>query len=197
MIILSNGTGTGQPVNPFKFGDLDYSIFEAQKQSLPIFKDGKPYLEVGEVECELVWQQSDEDGEGKTIWKRCYNPLLATSDTRQVYRVLPSESESKEIKTQNMKTGLDYITEKRLKHEPAGYDLQHDKEHTHGELAMVASVLALHHTDARVIEPDETWGSNCDPWGLKEKYKDDPIGMLSEAGALIAAEIDRLQNLQS
>jgi len=93
-----------------------------------------------------------------------------------------------------MKTGIELITEKRIKHEPAGYDIEHDILHNRGELAMVASVLALHGTDARVIEPSETWGSNHDPWGLKEKYKGDRIGMLSEAGALIAAEIDRLQN---
>lgn len=94
-----------------------------------------------------------------------------------------------------MKTGAELITEKRLRHAPAGYDLQHDKEHKNGELVMIASVLALHHTDARVIEPTEEWGSNSDPWGLKEKYKDDIIGRLSEAGALIAGEIDRIQSL--
>lgn len=66
-----------------------------------------------------------------------------------------------------------------------GWTPEHDAEHVHGELAIVAAHLAVHHTDARVNDPHGT----C--WGCMNK-RGNAIRDLAKAGALIAAEIDRL-----
>lgn len=54
---------------------------------------------------------------------------------------------------------------------------EHDDAHANGELAEVAGCLAF---------------SVLDPWGLLVKHEKDRIKQLTVAGALIAAEIDRL-----
>lgn len=135
MIIISNGTGTGQPKNPYDNSihpmallsddpqeSVDYvndlivkmDEFDRLNPPLPIFKDNKPYMEVGEVECEVVDQvkfrrldkwRDFEYGETHEKFNQ------DDRETRQVYRVLPSESERKEIKTQNMKTEVEEQSE--------------------------------------------------------------------------------------
>jgi len=76
-----------------------------------------------------------------------------------------------------------------------GRNNYHDVQHKHGELAMVAATLAVMHTNARVVCPHEEWGSGNNPWNLEEKLLGDQIHTLKVAGALIAAEIDRLNSL--
>lgn len=77
-----------------------------------------------------------------------------------------------------------------------GWTPEHDDEHTDGELSRAASCYAEHaHSqvcggttgDADADRPD-VW-----PWAPGWwKPSDDPIRNLEKAGALIAAEIDRL-----
>jgi hypothetical protein len=85
-----------------------------------------------------------------------------------------------------MKTGIELIAEERQRQiEKEGWSLKHDQIHTDGQLAIAASVYAD-------IENSHKW-----PWD-KESFKPTPndrIKELTKAGALIAAEIDRLQNL--
>jgi len=99
------------------------------------------------------------------------------------------------------KTGIELITKERweqvYKH---GFGLDHDIDHNHGELAKHAAILAIEHTDARVFEQSEQLE---DDWGLLEHIKEInktqleiQIHCLRVAGALIAAEIDRLLNIQ-
>jgi hypothetical protein len=71
-----------------------------------------------------------------------------------------------------------------------GYGSAHDDSHINGELAIEAAGLAVLDTGA-VIVSGETSGS-CDTWRLKEKLAGKRIHQLKVAGALIAAEIDRL-----
>ena len=114
-----------------------------------------------------------------------------------------------------MKTGIKLIAEERKRQvEVEGWDDEHDDEHDEGELAMAAVCYA---------SPDLIYqlsdGSNnylfIDPWPSnwlrkwdKRKYKNvvyiipngelpnnERIRNLVKAGALIAAEIDRLQRL--
>lgn len=63
----------------------------------------------------------------------------------------------------------------------------HDDEHTRHELARNGANLALVGTGA---EADDS-----DPWGLATKCGGNDVGRLAIAGALIAAEIDRLLRL--
>ena len=91
-----------------------------------------------------------------------------------------------------MKTGIQLIAQERKEQiEKHNWSLDHDDEHDSGELAVIAATLAVAHTDACVVDPLERGtGDNC--WGLEEKLKDDNIHRLKVAGALIAAELDRI-----
>lgn len=93
-------------------------------------------------------------------------------------------------------TGIELITQERKEQiEKHGWTVKHDKdEHPNGELAIVAAYLAggddpLIYEDIEVFVPE--WGIE-----LLKKLKGDDIHRLKVAGALIAAEIDRLQALE-
>jgi hypothetical protein len=94
-------------------------------------------------------------------------------------------------------SGIDLIAKERQRQiEEEGWTPEHDDDHRYGSLAVVAATLACDGTDARVIDPLER-GTDDDPWGLLSKHGyqagGDDIRKLSIAGALIAAEIDRLE----
>ena len=67
-----------------------------------------------------------------------------------------------------------------------GWSAEHDDSHVRGEMARAAAVYALQHTSVsgRAIR----W-----PWHRNWLKLRDPIRNLVKAGALIAAEIDRLK----
>lgn len=79
-----------------------------------------------------------------------------------------------------------------------GWTPLHDEKHDRGELALAAASYAaaaagqvkFGRTHMGDIEPPRQW-----PWAaVWWKLSDDPIRTLEKAGALIAAEIDRLQS---
>ena len=95
-----------------------------------------------------------------------------------------------------MDTGIGLIENERMRQVlQEGYDAEHDSAHIHGELAHAGAAYAFYsgcqtkfndasyENDAPVIWP---W-SNSD-W----RPSDNPVRNLVKAGALIAAEIDRL-----
>ena len=94
------------------------------------------------------------------------------------------------------RTGAQMIAEERRRQiEVEGFTAEHDAKHCMGELAQAASCYAL---AANMIT---RWGSeNIElrkmpswPWAEKRwKPTPDPVGNLVKAGALIAAEIDRI-----
>ncbi len=69
---------------------------------------------------------------------------------------------------------------------------EHDAEHQYGSLAKAAACLAVNHTDARVEDP-AGYSSEEDPWGLIKRYGDDEVRALVIAGALIIAELERME----
>lgn len=91
-------------------------------------------------------------------------------------------------------SGAGMIARERFRQiEAKGYDAEHDDAHVNREIASTAAqVLAHYYSDGTLAI--RRWGS-CDNWHIIEKHGDDPIVVLSIAGALIAAEIDRLQRL--
>lgn len=98
------------------------------------------------------------------------------------------------------KSGVRLITEERRRQRsrrPGGefYSLSHDDEHDKGEIARAAAVYAM---------PPEFRARNLDTVQILTPYnwylkldKGDRIRELTKAGALIAAEIDRLQRRES
>lgn len=95
-------------------------------------------------------------------------------------------------------TGIELIAAERQRQiEKEGWTPEHDAEHDFAELTGAAIVYAMAGYRA-AREPDEPVFQNILirwwPWDLADmKLADDPIRNLEKAGALIAAEIDRLQ----
>lgn len=105
-----------------------------------------------------------------------------------------------------MKTGLDLIAEERQRQQDVeGYTAAQDDGHLCGEMACAASVYAeaavcLAAGDEADTVRHDIFHSQCvSAWPWDESYlklEGGPIRCLAKAGALIAAEIDRLQRLQ-
>jgi len=68
-----------------------------------------------------------------------------------------------------------------------GYTPEHDADHDRGQLALAAAAYALA-ASGRAPQGSVWWP--FDDWDFKPG--DDPVRMLAKAGALIAAELDRL-----
>lgn len=112
-------------------------------------------------------------------------------------------------------SGADLIRRERIRQvEQEGYSTEHDDEHDDGELALAAACYATPDPMMRtVLFPTTRAGQMdvhtfdevpCDwPWGVddwkpssKSKLPEGRIRDLVKAGALIAAEIERLQRLE-
>lgn len=113
---------------------------------------------------------------------------------------LPGESGQKQS-AKNAQDGLVVIaTERRRQVEVKGYTPEHDDEHDMGELALAAALYAIPY-DAEVageklIKQDDFIGlhialeTGC---GFYVKPETDKLRRLAKAGALIVAEIERIQ----
>jgi hypothetical protein len=91
-----------------------------------------------------------------------------------------------------MKTGIELIAEERQRQIDAeSYTPEHDDEHDSGELAGAGACYALSTVfseNGMIRILDRFW-----PWDVQDWKPTKPIRDLVKAGALIAAEIDRLQ----
>ncbi len=95
-----------------------------------------------------------------------------------------------------MKPGTELIAEERQEQITRhGYTAGHDDHHTSGMLIKVAAILAVNGTDAFVNDNADEACTGDNTWGLEGKLAGDEnkIHRLKIAGALIAAEIDRVQ----
>jgi hypothetical protein len=95
-----------------------------------------------------------------------------------------------------LKDGATLITEERLRQiEVEGWTPEHDsdKDHSKGQLALAGAVYARHYAIPNITNVEVLW-----PWDMIwwKPTPNDPIRQLVKAGALIAAEIDRLQRLK-
>ena len=93
-------------------------------------------------------------------------------------------------------SGAELITTERERQVSAeGWTSAHDDEHVMGE--MIGAALCYAGRALEIVSNDEIEGSDIGldwPWGIEWwKPSPDPIRNLQKAGALIAAEIDRLQ----
>lgn len=110
-----------------------------------------------------------------------------------------------------MKTGIEIISEERQRQiDVEGYTTEHDDQHDDGSLACAAAAYAwpMEYDGFETIDnpefPGEVMPSGVDrkdmfpfaPEGWKPS-PDDRIRELAKSGALIAAEIDRLQRLKN
>ena len=107
-----------------------------------------------------------------------------------------------------MKTGVELIAEERQRQiEKEGWDSKHDDEHVPFSMSTAGAVYALDLYKNWLIsirgrnQTIQLINNTLDilwPWDGKwwKPTPDNPIRQLTKAGALIAAEIDRLQRLE-
>lgn len=95
-----------------------------------------------------------------------------------------------------MKTGAELIAEERIRQiEKEGWSAEHDDEEHGGGAGLVRAAIYYAMEEADVPDDDDL---NLLPfaWPWSEQWwkpeDEDPIRNLTKAGALIAAEIDRL-----
>lgn len=120
-------------------------------------------------------------------------------------RIKAGKEPVKYSKKESMKTGIERIAdERRRQTEKEGWDVHHDSGHQRGELAKAAACYAMP-ARYRVNQPNGK--PNLFPWA-KKWWKPAPnidkagnydnaeerIRELEKAGALCAAEIDRILN---
>lgn len=88
-----------------------------------------------------------------------------------------------------MTAGSDLIAAERERQIAVeGWTPEHDDEHADGELAEAAICYLLRRNDPNNFVPPQWWPWEPSAW----KQSDDPLRNLIKAGALVAAEIDRL-----
>lgn len=103
-----------------------------------------------------------------------------------------------------MKTGIELIADERKRQiELEGWTAEHDAQHNEGELANAACVYAM--TNDMISFMDADWGNDMYlhfwpfdlDWLKKDKTDETEkrIRDLAKAGAMIAAEIDRLKQI--
>lgn len=107
----------------------------------------------------------------------------------------------------NKETGIELISiERRRQVEKEGWDSQHDSDHYNYELTKAAICYAQRATkEGMCIWNDrvpDMWPFEAKSWKPEPRIPgsplikaEDAVKMLIKAGALIAAEIDRIQNL--
>lgn len=96
-----------------------------------------------------------------------------------------------------MKTGIERIADERARQiSVEGWSPLHDQQYLRGQLvdASLSYIYAAINVGHPAMQnPPIEWPWDSEWW----KPSDDPIRNLEKAGALIAAEIDRLQNQSS
>lgn len=106
------------------------------------------------------------------------------------------------------KTGIELIAEERERQiKQVGWTKEHDAEHTSGELAYAAAAYALPNEivefgeDESYVETFQVKFKRIKLWPFERRWwkpkPDNRIRELAKAGALIAAEIDRLNEVNS
>jgi len=92
--------------------------------------------------------------------------------------------------------GMGLISAERYRRLVKGYDAAHDDKHTDDSLADLAAVLASTFIIQDEWIPLPEWATERLAY-IKRKWGHDRIKILTISGALIAAEIDRLQRLST
>lgn len=130
----------------------------------------------GMIACYLKWPDGDERTEAvaRIIERRRWSD-------RQPEREPLSQS------------ATDVLAERQRQISVEGWTSAHDDDHSHGEMANAASAYAWGANYPTILgagNPPDSW-----PWGVEWWRPCDPRRMLVKAGALILAEIERLDRL--
>lgn len=88
------------------------------------------------------------------------------------------------------------VRERIRQRDVEGYDAFHDDQHDEGELAVAAACYATAGTPACVVDEDS--GADAWPWGARhdKRLRHPRLRRIAVAGALLAAERDRIERTE-
>lgn len=124
--------------------------------------------------CGHIWRPADVPTNG----------VSAVKTRGKADSALASQPMSREGMSQ---AAQDVLAERRRQIEAEGWTPEHDDAHNNGELAEAAGCYALHHNDPGLKGAPAWW-----PWHAAWWKPADPRRNLIKAGALILAELERL-----
>lgn len=103
------------------------------------------------------------------------------------------DSVERRLRALGMSEGLNIVARERLRQvEEEGFDATHDAQHTEGELLSVAGEI-VGYVDPKVsLDVDDPWGIIARTEKKKLGEPHETVRLLTIAGALIVAEIDRV-----
>jgi hypothetical protein len=142
----------------------------------------------------------DKDGRVRMLTAEEYEAYRARAAQTYEVGVDPTAPEGDRAVEQTVAVGVskaesDVLAERQKQR--TKWSAEHDDEHMYGHLRVVAAILAVNGTDARVVDPldrvaDDTdgRGGQHDNWGLSKKHA--PRQRLVVAAALLLAEIERI-----
>lgn len=146
--------------------------YKGQKYAVVCVWDGRPTI---------YGFTNDHDG-GKLAQSARLHPAVTSVNTTPMQKAGPPD-------------GVDLIADERIRQiTKEGWTPDHDDKHRDGAMAITAACYAANETHAKVVID----GEDAFPWGscADKRKKHDRIRQLTIAGALIAAEIDRLQRAE-
>lgn len=100
----------------------------------------------------------------------------------------PASAKLLQLTDELTQAALDVVSERRGQIEREGWTTEHDDKHARGEMQIAAACLCVDATDACVMFDEEI----VDLWGFAKKHRGDRRRQLVIAGALILAEIERI-----
>lgn len=144
------------------------------------------------VEADMIWTQTITPDDVLALCPAAPDIVRRAVERYEKYAL------NKEL---NTKSGIELIAEERRRQvEIEGWTSEHDDQHRECELAGAAiSYASVAHSQALVGGSGESYGPSDEwTWDIAQwKPSNDPVRNLTKAGALIAAEIDRLLRAES
>lgn len=154
----------------------------------------------------IDWSKFPDEKKIESSWEKTAQAVASVAKERQNRNLIQAteiidqltaelEEEREKNKTRSAK---DVLNERNRQKEKEGWTPEHDDEHGTGDIALAAAAYARHAAqseDNRQINsgypPDDLWPSGW-PWKPSDRRRD-----LVKAGALILAEIERLDRIEA
>lgn len=163
--------------------------FEARKD------DRNPPFQVGDELCLQEFDPSTGTFSGREVGRIITYILRGTEHVAKGYAILGLSTPAPVAEEAKPKTGIELISEERERQtEKEGWTTEHDDTHSNGELATAGACYAIAHRKVGLAAygwpfKKVNGGGFTEPDGFKPSTE---LRNLIKAGALIAAEIDRL-----
>lgn len=173
-----------------KCGATDYELeFQQRIADLEKEKERLKRQESSGMDCTIDQMLSIDLQQKWGLDKQEHGRNIQLMFVRAIGAINDLESENNMSKKHISTLGVKIINTERIR-QLNKWGTNHDDGHCSGEMPIEAAKLCCSGTCAKV------YGSSDTDWGLVKKHENDRIKQLAIAGALIAAEIERLKRIE-